>query len=190
MNLVAEQDRAAAFYAAALLGLADDLAHARHTLRDGAERHELLVRVVGEQLRERRLAAAGRSPEHHARDRAALDRVAQRLAFAEQLLVAQELVERRGPKPIRERRFRRRSGGFCRKQRELGGGGGRQRLGRLGAVAAPERRADHGYPTGRTAAGAAAARPTRRADVRAGGFGRRDLVQVHAGGGVLHSAHG
>ena len=102
VDLVAEEDRAAAFDLAALLGLANDLAHARHAFGHGAERHEGLVGVAGEQTRERRLAAARRAPQHHARDRALLDRLAQRLAGAEQLLVAQEIVERFGPQPMGE----------------------------------------------------------------------------------------
>ena len=106
MDLVAEQDRAASFDLAALLRFANDLAHARHAFGHGAERHELLVGVAGEQARERRLAAAGRAPQHHARDRALLDRFAQRLAGAEQLLVAEEIVEGVGPQPMGERRCR------------------------------------------------------------------------------------
>ena len=98
---------------AALLGFANDLAHARHAFGHGAERHERFVRVAREQARERRLAAAGRTPKHHARDRALLDGLAQRLAGPEQLLVAEELVERVGPQPMGERR----RGGVARRGR-------------------------------------------------------------------------
>ena len=122
VDLVAEEDRAAAFDLAALLGFANDLAHARHAFGHGAERHEVLVGVAREQTRERRLAAARRAPEHHARDRALLDRLAQRFAGAEQLLVPQEIVERFGTQPMGERRRRGVAGrGGDGEQRELVG---------------------------------------------------------------------
>jgi hypothetical protein len=54
-------------------------------------------------LRERRLAAARRSPEHHARRRAALDGATQRLARREQMLLSVELVERPWAHAMRER---------------------------------------------------------------------------------------
>ncbi len=104
VDLVAEEDRAAAVDAPALLGLADDLAHARHAFGHGAERDELSVGVAREQPRERRLAAARRSPQNHAADRAVLDRFAQRFAGTEQLLLADEFVERFGAQAMRERR--------------------------------------------------------------------------------------
>ena len=44
--------------------------------------------------RERRLARAGRSPEDHRAGHASLDRLAQRLARREQMLLSHELVER------------------------------------------------------------------------------------------------
>ena len=106
MDLVAEQNRAALLDAPPLSGFADDLAHARHALGHGAEGHELLGRVVREQTRERGLAAAGRAPQDHAADRAALDGFAQRFAGAEQLLVAEKIRERLGTQPVRERRVR------------------------------------------------------------------------------------
>ena len=106
VDLVAKEDRAAAFGLATQLGFANDLAHARHAFGDGTERHEGFVGVAGEQTRERGLAAPRWAPEHHARDRALLDRLAQRFAGAEQLLVPQEIVERFGTQPMGEGRRR------------------------------------------------------------------------------------
>ena len=60
--------------------------------------------TFGDDPRERRLAGAGRSPEDDRLQQVALDRVAQRRARAEQLLLADELVERARPHPLGERR--------------------------------------------------------------------------------------
>src|SRR5690606_23228842 len=103
VDLVAEQDRAAVLALATLLRLADDLADPRHPLGHRAEHLERLVRVLREQPRERRLAAAWRSPEDHAADAAALDREPERLARAEQVVLADELVQRPRPHPLGER---------------------------------------------------------------------------------------
>src|SRR5690606_12715196 len=111
MDLVAEEDRAAPFGGEALLRFTDDLAHARHAFGHGAEDHEGLVGVVRDEPGEGRLAAARRAPQHHAPHLAALDRLAQRLARAEQVLLAEELVQGLRPQEVGERR--------------LGGGGAR-----------------------------------------------------------------
>ena len=71
-----------------------------------AERHESRLRRVGDEARERGLAGARRAPEDDRLQQVALDRLAQRLARAEQLLLADELVERARPHPLGERRAR------------------------------------------------------------------------------------
>ena len=52
---------------------------------------------------DRRLAGAGRSPEHDRRQPVGLDERPQRPAGPEQVLLADHLVERAGPQPGRER---------------------------------------------------------------------------------------
>ena len=80
--------------------LADVLDAAEH------RRHgdELGVEGVGHQARQRRLADAGRPPEDHRVQPARLEGDAQRLAGAEQVLLADHLVERLRPQPLGERR--------------------------------------------------------------------------------------
>src|SRR5206468_6736684 len=75
MNLVREKNRPAAKPSSSFR-LVDDLANARHALRDRRERDELPIGVSRDDAGERGLAAAGRSPENHRAHRAALDRLA------------------------------------------------------------------------------------------------------------------
>ena len=103
MDLVDEEHRAATAHREPLLRCRDDLAHARHAFGDRGERDELALRVVGDEQRERRLAAARRPPEEHRRHLPALDRLAQRHARREQMLLSDELVERCGTHARRER---------------------------------------------------------------------------------------
>ena len=93
MNLVGEENSAATEPPPSLR-LVHDLAHARHALRDGRELYELAIRVARNDARQRRLAGPRRPPQHHRAHRAALDRVAQRLAWREQMPLADELVQR------------------------------------------------------------------------------------------------
>src|SRR5436190_18907053 len=94
--LLAEQDRAAPLVLQALFGGLDDLADSAHALGDGRERFELAVGVVGDNAREGGLPRSGRAPEDARPDLAAADQLAQRLPRAEQVLLTEELVERRG----------------------------------------------------------------------------------------------
>ena len=75
----------------------DDLPDPRHPLGDRAEGHEYPLRGAGDEVGERRLAAARRSPEDHRAGHAPLDGLTQRLARAEQVLLTHELVQRSGP---------------------------------------------------------------------------------------------
>ena len=63
---------------------------------DGRELLEVRPGRVRDHARERRLAAAGRAVEDHRRDPVLRDRESQRRALAEHVLLADELVERRG----------------------------------------------------------------------------------------------
>ena len=81
VNLVAEQDRAAPFEIAALCRLFDDLPHSRYALGHRTERLERPVCVVREQAGKRRFSRARRSPKDHAPHGAALDGVAEGLAW-------------------------------------------------------------------------------------------------------------
>ena len=90
------------------------LGRARHHLAHlGAARlhgRQLLEGVVGllrDQPRDRRLARARRPEQDHRVRRALLDRRAQRRALAEQVLLADDLVERLRPHPRGQRRVRR-----------------------------------------------------------------------------------
>ena len=83
MDLVDEDDRAAAEPAAAVLGRGHDVLDFLDAREHGAEGDELRVGEVGDEARERRLAGARRSPEDDRLQQVALDRLAQRPARAD-----------------------------------------------------------------------------------------------------------
>src|SRR5262249_45418470 len=89
------ENRAASFAREALLGLGNDLTHSWDPFGNSAERFEPTVRVPGDEMRQRRLAATRRAPEHHARDLILRDRFVQRLPRTQQLLLAQKILELR-----------------------------------------------------------------------------------------------
>ena len=96
VDLVEEEDRRAP----AALALARPGDHLAHLRPPGVDRRELLERgvgVLGGHARERRLAGAGRAEQDHRVRAPGLDRRAQRRARAEQVLLADEVVERPGP---------------------------------------------------------------------------------------------
>ncbi len=93
VDLVQEEDRVAAV-AAALAGAGDHLAHLRPPGLDGGELLEGRVGVLGGHPRERRLAGPGRPVEDHRVRLAGLDRGPQRARRAEQVGLADELLER------------------------------------------------------------------------------------------------
>ena len=81
----------------------------RRSATPGARRaHRLERRVArtGDERGERRLAAAGRTPEDERRHLAGIDRPAQHGPGADRAVLADELVERPRPHPRRQRRVR------------------------------------------------------------------------------------
>ncbi len=75
----------------------DDLAHAGHAFGHGGKRLEVPVGVVGDDLGERRLAGARRPPEDARPNIAAAYQVAEGFPRAEEMLLAEELIECLGP---------------------------------------------------------------------------------------------
>ena len=103
VHLVEEEDRALAALAEPGAGALGDLAHVLHARADRGERLERLGADARDEPGDRRLAGAGRPPEHERRQPVRLDQDPQRLARPEQVLLADDLVERAGPQPRRER---------------------------------------------------------------------------------------
>ena len=104
VHLVEEEDRALAALAEPGPGPLGDLAHVLHARADRGERLERLGAHPGDEPGDRGLAGARRTPEHERRQPVGLDEDPQRLARPEQVLLADDLVERPGPQPRRERR--------------------------------------------------------------------------------------
>src|SRR5579872_3048642 len=104
MDLVEEEDRPASGEPEPLLRAAEHLADVLHRGRDGGELFELGSGRDGDDACERRLAGARRSVEDRRADAVLRDREAERRAFAEHVLLADELVERARPEALRERR--------------------------------------------------------------------------------------
>src|SRR5262245_39902976 len=102
VDLVAKQNRALALEFPPLIGLADDLADARHPLGDRGERLEMSLRVIGDDARQGRLAGSRRAPENAAAHVAATDQLAQRLPRSQELLLAEKLVQRTRTHPRRQ----------------------------------------------------------------------------------------
>ena len=95
VDLVEEEDRAPAGRAEPLPRPREHLAHVLHRRR---HRRQLLERRAGrggDDPRERRLPAAGRAVQDRGVDAVLLDRAPQRRALAEDVLLADELAERR-----------------------------------------------------------------------------------------------
>ena len=103
VNLVDEDNRAAPGRPAQAFGLRHHLADFLDARQHGAERDEPRLRRVGDDPRERRLAGARRPPEDDRLEQVALDRLAQRPAGCQQLLLADEFVEGPRPHPLGER---------------------------------------------------------------------------------------
>ncbi len=94
VDLVDEQDRTPGFEREPVLRLGDggpDLGHPGH---DRGHRAELGADGVREQAGERRLAGARRAPQEQAREVTARDRAAEGAALADEVGLADELVER------------------------------------------------------------------------------------------------
>ena len=80
-----------------------DLAHVLHAGGDRRQRLERLARRARDQAGDGGLAGTGRTPEHHRREAVGLDQHPQRATGAEQLLLAEHLVEGAGPQAGGER---------------------------------------------------------------------------------------
>ena len=94
VHLVEEEDRALAVLAQPAAGPLRDLADVLHAR---GHRREALERLLGrarDEPGDRGLARAGRPPEDQRREPVRLDQHPQRLARAEQMLLADDLVER------------------------------------------------------------------------------------------------
>ena len=115
VHLVEEQDRALAPLAEAVLGPGRGLAHVLHRGGHRGELLEGLRRGAGDELGDRGLAGARRPPEDHRRQPVGLDQRPQRAAGAEQVLLADDVVERGRAQARRQR-------GLA-DQAVLGGGG-------------------------------------------------------------------
>ena len=106
VDLVDEQDRAAARAAARLFRFRHDLADLLDARQHGAERDEVRARRAGDHPRQRRLAGARRAPQDDRSQPVVLDRLAQRPSRPEQRLLADDLVEGARTHPLGERRGR------------------------------------------------------------------------------------
>ena len=102
VHLVDEQHRADALREIGRR-LGERLAHVGQAGQHGRDRAELRVGVAGEQQRQRRLAAARRTPQDHRMHVARFDRAAQRRVRREQAMLADDLVERARPHALGER---------------------------------------------------------------------------------------
>src|SRR5437660_755968 len=102
VDLVTEEDRAPPFVLEAVLGGLDDLAHPSDAFGDGRERLEVAGGVMSNDAGERGLPRARRAPEDARGHVPATDQLAQGLARAEQLLLAEEVVERARAHPGRQ----------------------------------------------------------------------------------------
>ena len=103
VDLVEEQDGAAAVLAEALAGAFDDLAHIFHPCGDGAELFECTLGAAGHSERQGGLARTRRPPEDGAGEAILFHQAAQCLAGADEMLLAHHIVERARAKPCGQR---------------------------------------------------------------------------------------
>src|SRR5207249_9444938 len=94
VDLVHEEDRAGPMARALELRLGDDLTDLLHPREHRGEGDETRADHARQQRGERGLAGARRAPEDHRVELAALERRAEDLAGADEVLLARELVER------------------------------------------------------------------------------------------------
>ncbi len=102
MHLVEEQDRAAIGHLAMLAGFVDGLSNVLDAGHDRGQTDEMGLGRGGNQPCERRLAAARRAPEHHRVGAPLFDRTPQRLAWPQELRLAEKIVETCGTHAIGE----------------------------------------------------------------------------------------
>ena len=103
MDLVEEQHGPRAVEGEPVLCLGDQRSHVRDAGHDRRDRREVRADLPGEQPREAGLAGPGRSPEDEAGEVAAGDAPAQGPALADEVVLADELVEAARPHPRGER---------------------------------------------------------------------------------------
>ena len=103
VDLVEEQDRASALGPECPAGIVELVSHVLHAGVDRRQRPEPARGVLGEQAGHRRLARPGRSEEHRRAQPVVLDEGPKRRPGAEEVALADDLVEARGAKAGRER---------------------------------------------------------------------------------------
>jgi hypothetical protein len=92
MNLVDEQQRAAA-HQATLLGGVEDLAQVGDAGKDRRQHLEMQVDLLRDQARERGLAAARRAPQDHRGDLPRRQHAPDRRIRADQVILADDLLQ-------------------------------------------------------------------------------------------------
>ncbi len=103
MHLVHEEDGAEVLGRAYLAGLLDRLPEVGDAGGDGGDADEVGLRESCDEARERRLAGAGRAPEHHGGHLAGADGALEHVALAEEVALPDVLLERAGAHAGRER---------------------------------------------------------------------------------------
>ena len=96
MDFVDEQQRGLLVEEPLLARRLDHLAHVLHARRDGREGEERAFQLCGDDLRQRGLAHARRSPEDERRDVARLEELAEHPVFAHEVLLPDIFVYRAG----------------------------------------------------------------------------------------------
>ena len=103
MNLVDEDDGALAFEIKRAARLIHSLAQLGDAGGNRRDRFEDGARLLREQQCDRGFAGAGRTPQDHRMERAGRDHLAEQLAWAEQMFLADDFVERARTHPIGQR---------------------------------------------------------------------------------------
>ena len=100
VDLVDEEDRRGGIEEAAVLCPLDDVAHVLHAARHRREGVERRLQPVGDDLRQRRLAHARRSPEDERRDAPRVDHPPEHSPLAHEVLLSDIVVEGARPHPF------------------------------------------------------------------------------------------
>src|SRR5260370_30339590 len=103
MDLIAEEDRTLPLILQPFLGLSDDFAHSRDAFGHRGKRLELPVGVIRDDFGERGFAGPRRAPEDARSQVTPPDQITERFPRTEEVLLAEELLERLGPHPRGER---------------------------------------------------------------------------------------
>ena len=103
MDFVDEQQRALAGGGEQIAGLVENFAEFFDAAGDGADLPEVAAAGGGQQMGERRFAGAGRAVEDDRAEPVGGQQAAEQFAFAEKMLLADELVERLRPHPRGQR---------------------------------------------------------------------------------------